>query len=288
MNVNEVITQTIIDKLESGVIPWQKPYQGVDIPPMNFKSKKVYNGINMLMLSTSGHRSPYWLTYKQAKEINSEAIIKPKSGHKIIFAKTTKYQDEDGKDKTSFIYRYSHVHNLDDINGIDCPHIEDVNELTEFNYIENCENAMSLMATNNKLPPIETHSKAIACYIPSLDEIRTCAREEYISEEAYYGTIFHEIIHSTGHSSRLNRTMTGGMSSQSYAKEELIAEIGACFLCGLTGIITKTIENSTSYIQGWLRQLKKDPALIIQAASKAQKAFDYLDVKILIHEENDN
>jgi antirestriction protein ArdC len=281
MNVNEVITQTIIDKLKSGVIPWQRPYQGVDVPPMNFKSKNAYRGINTLMLSMTGHKSPYWLTYKQAKEVNPDAVIKPKSGHKIIFAKTTKYQDKEGKDKQGFIYRYSHVHNLDDITGIECPHVEETIEINEFQYIENCENAMNDMVTKNKIPSIRIHSKAIACYFPTLDEIRTCPREEYVNEEAYYSVMFHEIIHSTGHNSRLDRTMTGSMSSQSYAKEELIAEIGACFLCGLTGIVTKTIENSASYIQGWLSHLKDDPSLVIQAASRAQKAFDYLDVKIL-------
>lgn len=281
MNVSEVITQTIIDKLEAGVIPWQKPYYGVIRFAMNFKSKKIYRGINMLMLGMTGHRSPYWLTYKQTIELGGQ-VPKGTKGHRILFAKVVTYTDNDDKEREKAIYRYSTVFNLDVIQDIDCPYKDEINENThDFKYIQNCDDAITQMDDNNKIPAIVYHNLAIASYSPSLDVIKTCKVEEYVSDEAYYSTIFHEITHSTGHINRLNRNLKGGKNSQAYAKEELIAEIGSCFLCSVTGIVTKTIDNSASYIKGWLSHLRKDPMLIIQASSRAQKAFDYLEVKIM-------
>lgn len=285
MNVSEVITQSIIDKLEAGVIPWTKPYYGVVRFAMNFKSRKTYRGINMLMLGMAGYRSPYWLTYRQTEELGGQ-VPKGTKGHRILFAKVVKYEDSEGKERDKAIYRYSTVFNLDVIEDIDCPYKDEINENThEFKYIQNCEEAITQMRDNNKIPEIEYHDLAIASYSPSLDIIKTCRAKEYVSDEAFYSTIFHEITHSTGHVDRLNRNLKGGKKSQVYAKEELIAEIGACFLCSITGIVTKTIDNSASYIKGWLLHLREDPMLIIKASSNAQKAFDYLEVKIMETEE---
>ena len=285
MNVYEVITAEIVKKLEAGVIPWQKPYTGIDLPAMNFKSKKQYRGINKMLLGMTGYQSPYWLTYRQAAELDGQ-VKKGSKGHKILFAKMVKYEDTDGKEQDKPIYRYSTVFNLTAIDGIDCPY-EGTQEVNEFQFIWNCEDAISQMNAHDKIPPIKIHDRNRACYIPSLDIIQTCAPELYVSDEAYYSTIFHEIIHSTGHSSRLDRNMKGGMQSIQYAKEELIAEIGACFLCGMTGIMTKTIENSASYIKGWLSHMREDPKLIVQASSKAQASMDYLNVEILTPKEHE-
>ncbi len=285
MNVYEVITAEIIKKLEAGVIPWQKPYTGIDLPAMNFKSKKQYRGINKMLLGMTGYQSPFWLTYRQAAGLGGQ-VKKGSKGHKILFAKMVKYEDSNGKEQDKPIYRYSTVFNLTAIDNIDCPY-EGTQEVNEFQFIWNCENVITQMNERCKIPSIEIHDRNKACYIPSLDIIQTCAPEFYISDEAYYSTIFHEIIHSTGHSSRLDRNMTGGKKSIQYAKEELIAEIGACFLCGMTGIMTKTIENSASYIEHWLSHIKDDPKLIVQASSKAQASMDYLDVEILKIEMNE-
>jgi len=280
MNINDVITKTIIDKLKAGKIPWKKPYQGIERPAMNFKSKKAYRGINAFLLNDVGFRSPYWLTYKQLTELGG--TNKGAKGHKIIFAKQTKYDDADGNEKKGLIYKYSHVFNLDDIEGVDCPFKDETGIVhQEFEYINNCDLVLNEMKENNKIPEIKYHLKAAAYYIPSTDEIFTCRSNEYVSSEAFYSTVFHEIIHSTGHKSRLDRDLNGSKRTDSYAKEELIAEMGACFLCGITGIATQTIENSAAYIQSWLQRFSEDSTLVIQAASKAQKAVDYLDVNIL-------
>lgn len=98
--------------------------------------------------------------------------------------------------------------------------------------------------------------------------------------EEYYCTLFHELVHSTGHSSRLKRSgitsTTAHFGSEDYSKEELVAEIGASMLTGLSGFVDVTFDNSTAYIQSWLRNLKDDKTLIVKAASQAQKAIDYI------------
>lgn len=104
-------------------------------------------------------------------------------------------------------------------------------------------------------------------------------RERFESEEAYFSTLFHELTHSTGHESRLKRSTLApqqGFGSDPYCREELVAEMGAAFLCGQAGIIEATIESTAAYIQGWLKRLKDDPTLVVQAAAQAQKAVDFI------------
>jgi antirestriction protein ArdC len=101
----------------------------------------------------------------------------------------------------------------------------------------------------------------------------------FVRAEEYYSTLFHELTHSTGHATRLNRpTLTDlcPFGSTNYSREELVAEMGAAYLCSLTGIVNATIDNSAAYIQGWLRRLRSDPKVLVQAAAQAQKAVDYL------------
>ena len=277
MNNYEVITNAIIKKLEEGVIPWQKPYQGMWRWQKNFKSGKRYNGINQISTSMMKFNSPYWLTYKQAKELGG-TVIKGSKGSPILFAKLVDYKDANDVERTTSIYRRTFVFNLDNIDGIDCPHLDDYGiEEIDFNPIENCVKALEDSKPNRA--EIEFHTNNIAYYSPGADMI-SCARPEtFVSEEAYYSTIFHEIIHSTGHSSRLNRDMTGEKGGKKYAKEELIAEIGASFAAGLTGIATATLDNSVAYIEEWKSVLRDNPQLIVIASSKAQKAVDSLKLK---------
>ena len=299
MNVYEILTNTIVEKLEKGVIPWKKPYNGIEVAPMNFLSKKEYNGINRLLLSLTGFNSPYWLTYNQAKTYLGYKKVgrawkwkgegeDPKLGvqknctpHKILFAKTSIKKDkETGKEKAYTVWRYSTVYNLDEIKGIDCPYIKEVkdNSLKVNNsYINNCQQKIRLYSDSNIIPPIINHSKPIAFYNPGKDYIGTPDINGYHESEMYYATLFHEIIHSTGHKSRCDREFGKTMKSSAYAKEELIAEIGSFFLCNETGIASSTINNTVAYLQSWLRHLKDDPKMIITASSKAQEAMNYLN-----------
>jgi antirestriction protein ArdC len=129
-----------------------------------------------------------------------------------------------------------------------------------------------------KRPEIK-HGMRKAFYSPGEDIIAMPDRARFEDERGYYGTLYHELIHATGHGSRLNRatlTESQGFGSNPYCKEELIAEMGAAFLCGQAGIAERTVENSAAYIQNWLQALQNDNKLIVQAAGQAQKAADFI------------
>jgi len=120
---------------------------------------------------------------------------------------------------------------------------------------------------------------AKAFYAPSSDYVGMPNRTSFEKDAGYFGTLFHELIHSTGHASRLNRptlTESAGFGSNPYCKEELVAEMGAAFLCGHAGIGETILENSAAYVQNWLEQLQNDKKLIVQAAGQAQRAADFI------------
>lgn len=118
-----------------------------------------------------------------------------------------------------------------------------------------------------------------AWYRPSTDTVGMPARGLFNSSEQYYNTLFHELTHSTGHPSRIGREgieKLNTFGSERYSREELVAEMGAAMLCGLTGLAPHTLENSAAYLQSWLRALKADSRMVVAAASAAQKAADFI------------
>ncbi len=118
-----------------------------------------------------------------------------------------------------------------------------------------------------------------ACYAPEYDRVRVPALERFEVPDQYYQTLFHELTHSTGHESRLKRpgiVDLAAFGSTEYAREELVAEMGAAFLCGEAGIVQDTIDNSAAYISNWLKRLKDDVRLVVTAAAQAQKAADFV------------
>jgi antirestriction protein ArdC len=127
--------------------------------------------------------------------------------------------------------------------------------------------------------PVINHGMSKAFYSPSADIVAMPDRERFDSEAGYYATLYHELVHSTGAKSRLNRstlTESAGFGSDPYCKEELIAEMGATFLCGHAEIIERTIVSSAAYLNGWLERLRHDKMLLVQAAAQAQKAADFI------------
>jgi antirestriction protein ArdC len=149
-------------------------------------------------------------------------------------------------------------------------------EEREFTPIECCEQIVA----GYKGAPEVTHGHTKAAYRPSADEVIMPSAERFHSNEEYYSTLFHEFTHSTGHKSRLARKgivdADASFGDDKYGREELVAEMGAAFLCGHAGIEASTIDNSASYLAGWLKVIKGDPKLIVQAAGAAQKAADLI------------
>lgn len=275
MNVYEIVTDKIIKQLESGVAPWRKPWR-TELP-INLISQKAYRGLNVFLLGTQGYGSKYWLTYNQAAKLGGNVKRGEKSSVVTFWniGQEKTIRKSDGTEKTSkpILLRYYNVFNLEQTEGIAdklglssaTSHVAD---------IEACERIVAEMPN----APIREQSDR-AWYRPSTDSVGMPAKSSFLGSEEYYSTLFHELTHSTGHKSRVGRDgieQLNTFGSESYSREELIAEMGAAMLCGVTGISPAVIENSAAYLQCWINRLKGDSKLLLSAASQAQKASDYI------------
>ena len=276
MKVYEQITIRIIELLETGTIPWKKPWLSSE-GPMNLVSRKPYRGINSFMLNCAPYSSQYWMTYRQAAEKGGQVRRGEKSTSIIFWKWLDCKADPDGDDSEATgkvpLVRFYNVFNLDQIDGIAAPAEEQPDN--HFSPIEQAE----LVISNMPQRPLIEFGGNRACYSPTLDHIKLPYQKAFNSPEEYYSTAFHELCHSSGHASRLARKgilEPSYFGSHDYSQEELVAEFGASMLCGHAGIEQQTIENSAAYIQGWLKVLKSDKKLAIVAAGQAQHAADFI------------
>lgn len=263
--VYEIVTDQILKALEGGHIPWERPFIG----HCNGVSKHQYRGINILLLSLSDAKTPYWITYNQAVELGGH-VRKGAKSSVVTFWKMLSLKDkasETVEEKHIPFLRYFRVFNVEQCENLTIKLPETVTGAK----IEACEAVLAAM--QNK-PTISEYAGG-AHYKPSDDTVNVPAMAHFTSPEEYYAVLFHELIHATGHKSRLDRDCLNRFGSEGYAKEELIAEIGAAFLCARCGIQRK-IDNRAAYIQNWLGALKNDTKLVIGAAGAAQKAVDYV------------
>ncbi len=276
MNVYEIITNRICEQLEAGTIPWKKSWNAKTQAPRNFTSGKLYSGINVFILLSARFQSPYFLSFKQTTE-KGGVVRKGEKGLPIVFWSTTEKEDpETGEMKKSGFLKYYTVFNAMQIDGLkDVPAVE-ISTVAEG--AEEFDQAAYIVAGMPNSPKVK-HGYSRACYIPSRDEINMPLMTSFTGGAEYYSTLFHELSHSVGHESRLNRkgiAETSHFGSAEYSKEELVAEFGSAFLCAEAAISPSVIENQAAYIQGWLKALKGDSKLLINAAAQAQKAADYI------------
>lgn len=266
MNVYEIITQRIIEKLDQGVAPWVKPWAATSGMPRNYISKRPYRGVNLLLLALSPYACPYWATFKQVKQAGGYVKEGEKSVPVVCWREIERKEDDDEKPRYHFFARYYRVFNIEQTT------IEWTPDQTYDNDpIQACE---QIVEGYTDKPDID-HKGNRAAYMPLLDTILMPRMDTFISSEEYYSTIFHELVHSTGASHRLDRQLSVDFPAR-YSKEELIAEVGAGFLCAMAGIENKTLDNSASYLNAWIEILKADHRIIVSAASHAQKAVDYI------------
>lgn len=273
-SVSDIITEAIIAKLESGIIPWKKPWNGSAQAPRNYCTNKPYRGINAFLLAHTEFSSSLFLTFKQIQEKKGTLKAGSKS-FPVVFWTLFKGEDNiTGDEKDIPMMRYYRLFNIEQT---DLPIPAITSTPLDFNPIEEAEK----MVANMPLCPEIRHGAPKAFYSPSLDYVNMPARELFDSSEAYYNVLMHELAHSTGSAKRLGRkgvTESSYFGSHEYSKEELVAEMTACFVAGELGFIPQTIDNSVAYIQNWLSALKcKDNRnLVVSAASQSQKAFDYI------------
>jgi antirestriction protein ArdC len=278
MNVYEIVTNRIIESLQGGIIPWQKPWKAGARHPKNLLTKKAYRGINVLLLWPGQFASPYWVTFRQALALGG-GVHKGQKGTPIVFWKVGKREEEpDGPEaetSLSFILRYYTVFNVEQCDGLTVPAVEGT--AAQIDPIEHCEQLISDWSGKPTMTP-NNPDEYRAYYRPHTDSVHMPLRNRFIDAPHYYATLFHELVHSTGHEKRLNRTnFIGSFGDHNYSKEELVAETGSAFLCAIAGISNEHIEqNTTAYIQSWIRMLKSDSKMIVQAAAQAQKAADMI------------
>lgn len=269
--IHDEITRLITEKLEAGVKPWHCPWARSTIGgfPVNFSTKKAYNGINILLMwmegTEKGYKTPYWLTFKQAKQLGG-TVRKGEKSTPAIFYKTREVENQDGEREEIPVINLFRVFNLDQIDGIEKPVADELPG--GFDPIQTAEDFIG-----NTGAVIQEHGEA-AFYQPSSDTITMPERERFASAADYYATALHELTHWTGHKSRCARDMGRGKGKAGYAFEELVAELGAAFTMASLSIEGEVQHES--YIASWLEALKNDKKFIFKAASQASKAAAYL------------
>lgn len=292
--INAVIT-SILEKIEKDqLLPWQQPWKdgGFSLEPMNLISKRPYSGINRWATALQGKASPYWLTFSQAQKLGGK--VKKGAKHaKVVFWKLIekKRKKADGTEEVLNRWfapvKYHRVFNFSDTEGIDLAEVmgeAGIKDMEDFDSIEVCEDIM----TNYVDSPTVKHRKGgKPSYSRTKDEVTMPQPTDFPEKEHYYATMFHELSHSTGHSSRLDRQSLADIvdfGDTSYCKEELIAELSSAILCNKCQIDNRTIDNSAAYLKGWLKALRADPQMLLKSAQLAEKA-----VKCIVPvEENNN
>jgi antirestriction protein ArdC len=278
MNVYETVTERLIAALESGVIPWRKPWKASaesGAVPFNRASGKSYRGINIWLLECAPYSSRAWMTYKQAAELGAH-VRKGEKGWPVVFWKFDRERVGDDGDKvSSVLMRQYTVFNADQIEGLpqSLPF-----ELPAFNPIESAQAVIDKYLTSASGLSL-AHGGDRAFYNPSSDHIQMPLQGTFLKPEGYYTTLFHEAGHSTGHASRCDRMKDWGkhFGDHLYSKEELVAEFTAAFLCAQCGISNEYTEtNSAAYLQNWISAFKNDSRVAVSAAQRAQKACDFI------------
>lgn len=287
--VYQIVTDEIVAMLDKGIVPWRRGWTVRGSSIARNAWDKPYRGINVFILAferaVKGYKSNTWMTFKQIQKVGGSVIEGSKSTVVIFW---TLFEVEDRSSKTGKkrvpVLRYFRVFNLDQTTGVKLTkkqkaQLEAEDQLLnpEFNPYDDAEAIIgTYLASDNAPAFVEGGSQP--AYSPSRDTVTLPVRSDFVGADEYYATAFHEFIHSTGIKSRLNRQGVetyDHFGSQSYAKEELVAELGSAFLCAEVGI-DNTRENSAAYISGWKRRLSDDPTLIVSAASQAQKAAEYI------------
>ena len=288
-DIYQELTDRIIAKLEEGVKPWQPNWSRYGLA-RNAATGRIYSGINAFILNLfCVHPIPYYISFKQAKAMGGK--IKKGAKSERVYFYTSYHKDENGKniseeqaaalngmgEETQKIHvlKYYNVFNIEDVEDVEIELPQVV--LTQHEQIEACEQIISGFAN---APEYVFEDADRAYYAPEPDKLNMPKLEQFKTPEAYYLTYFHELTHTTGHASRLNRegiVEPSKFKDERYSREELVAEMGAAFLAGYAGIDGEAeVENSAAYLDGWLKILKEDKKLIFKAAADAQKAVNYI------------
>ena len=278
MKTNKVYSY-ILEALESGVVPWRYPYI-----PMTSGNGHVYKGINRMQLNLrarqAGYSSPYWYTFNNAKKNGGHVMKRPKHleegevwGTPVFYWASGTYKDEETDKERGYAVRKTYwVFNREQCVFPDCYEPDPIDHTMP--------DAEDLVAKYLYREDIEHRTTpGMAFYNPKDDFINVPHPHVMTDPALYYPTFFHEIGHSTGHTSRLARkgVCKGALySNHEYSEEELVAEMTAAYLCGETGMEMEHLDQSAAYIQSWLKALDNDMDILQRAATQAEKAYQFI------------
>jgi len=276
-----LVTDRIIAELESGTVPWHKPWTCAQ-PAISHTTGKAYSLLNQLLL---GGRGGEYVTFQQAQKEGGR-VKKGEKASMVVFWKWLTVEDEDtGEEKNVPFLRYFNVFHIDQCNGIMARYPSE--ESLPVNPASADDKAESVIAKYIATSSVKLVSResSEAFYRPATDTVVLPLITQFDETAEYYSTAFHELTHSTGHPARLNRlTETARFGNALYSREELCAELGASFLLNRLGIETpSSFRNNAAYINHWLGVLKEDKRLLVSASGQADKA-----VRLILGEEADN
>ena len=283
-DVYQTVTDKIVAALETAQ-KWQQPWTvafGTDAlaRPVNAVSKRPYSGINIPLLWSARRSTPYWATYRQWQGIGAQ-VRRGEKASLIIFWKQierTATDDENGEDgedtrRRHLIARAYFVFNSEQVDG--WHHAPQPSALS-FNPIKAAEQFVASTGADIRFGGNR------AFYTPAADFVQMPHRSQFVgtktstAAESYYAMLSHELVHWSGHPSRCARDLSGRFGSESYAMEELVAELGSAFLCADLGIAMEPRPDHAHYIADWLRVLNRDNRAVFTAASKAEQAVRFL------------
>ena len=280
-DIYQRITDRIADAIEAGAGKWQMPWHaGADGTssglPVNAVTGKPYRGVNVIVLWATAqaetYPSPVWATYRQWAELGAQ-VRKGERASPVVFwningndQDDTDEGEQDGRRSRVFARGYS-VFNAAQVDGYVTPALP---VLSAAERIDHAEAFFAAIGADIR------HGGARACYVPSLDQIRMPPFEAFRDPVAYYATLAHEATHLTGHSSRCDRDLRGRFGDGAYAAEELVAELGAAFVCADLALAPEPRPDHAAYAASWLKVLRGDKRAIFTAAAKAQQATDWM------------
>ena len=287
LNQYQAVTDRIVAMLESGVRPWAKSWKNdpahVGVPlerPISGATGKAYTGVNVLNLWSAamvrGFSSRYWFTFKAALELGGHVRKGAKSELAFFVGKHTVKDDnaaEDSEGRTISFLRAYHVFNADECEGLPAR-------------FYGAKPAAPAPAIDGRIPSVDSfvahtgaavaHGGNRAFFAPSRDAIQMPHLAQFDAPESYYATLLHEMVHWTGVESRCNRELGKRFGDNAYAAEELVAELGAAFLCADLAISSEPREDHASYLASWLETMKADNRAIFRAAALAEKAAGFM------------
>ena len=269
------ITEKFIAALEMGVAPWVRPWSIAGCgQPYNGRSGHSYHGLNVWLLVLAGYGDPRWYTYKQAQELKAQVRAGAKAT-KVFFwtfiKKTEKITARETGEETTVtrkipVIKIYNIFNAEQIDGL--PALADVPDVNPADGYQRAQ------AIADAYQVITRHGGGEASYCVGTDTIRMPEPGRFQTVDDYWGTRLHEMAHSTGHKDRLNRQLGNRFGSDAYAMEELVAEMGAAFLCATAGIDGKL--QHTEYIVEWANRCRADKYALFKAASLAQAAAHFI------------